>query len=135
MPSCSAWLWSRHLGKVSVHSPSLRIACPGILSFSRQRFTLAAIVLLIGAAGVLIFNSCQYGQLQPPMKWETGSPLAAMSHYFVDRQTSVFANNYWLVIVAIGLVVSFLPGVPRPQASWWVVLLASLPSLDFLGLL
>lgn len=98
--------------------------------FSRQRFALAAIVLLIGAAGVLIFNSCQYGQLQPPMKWETGSPLAAMSHYFVDRQTSVFANNYWLVIVAIGLVVSFLPGVPRPQASWWVVLLAlSLPSI------
>jgi len=97
---------------------------------SRSRFILAAAVLLIGVSGLLLFNFSQYGQLQPPMKWETGSPLEAMYHYFVNPETSIFANNIWLVIAAIGLALFFLPGVPRPKLFWWAVVFAlSLPSI------
>lgn len=70
-----------------------------VLIPSHQRIRLV-VVFAIGIGSYLLFNFLCYGQIKPPMLWIPGSPLKALSYFFLDPQTSILLRNPWIFALA-----------------------------------
>jgi hypothetical protein len=67
---------------------------------SRQRVRLL-IAFACGIGSYLIFNFVTYGQIKPPMPWIPGSPLKALTYFFLDPHTSILLRNPWVFALAV----------------------------------